>query len=37
MEDDESMVARNNSPMAAATRFINGLVEGELLSRIYER
>lgn len=36
MEDDESMVARNTSPMAAATRFVNGLVEGELLSRIYE-
>lgn len=36
MEDEGSMVARNNSPMAAATRFVNGLVEGELLGRIYE-
>lgn len=35
MDDDESMVARNNSPMAAATKFINGLGEGELLNRIY--
>lgn len=36
MDDSESLVARNNSPMAAAPKFINGLVEGELLSRVYE-
>ncbi len=36
MEDNESMVTRNNSPMAAAPKFVNGLVEGELLRRIYE-
>lgn len=36
MEDDEAMIARNNSPMAAATRFVNGLAETELLSRIYD-
>lgn len=35
MEDDEAMIARNNSPMAAATRFVHGLAEGELLNRIY--
>ncbi|NII29214.1 RNA polymerase sigma-70 factor [Pseudoflavitalea sp. X16] len=33
--EDEAMIARNNSPMAAATRFVHGLAEGELLSRIY--
>lgn len=35
MEDDEAMIARNNSPMAAATRFVHGLAEGELLNRVY--
>jgi RNA polymerase sigma-70 factor (family 1) len=37
MDDDEAMVARNDSPMAAATKFINGQVEGELLRRIYDQ
>lgn len=35
MDDNESMVVRNNSPMAAATKFVNGLVEGELLTLLY--
>lgn len=28
--DDESMVSLNNSPMAAATRFVHGLAEGDV-------
>jgi len=37
MDDSESTVTSNISPMAAPSRFINGLVEADLLSRVYKQ
>ncbi|MDF2188637.1 RNA polymerase sigma-70 factor [Paraflavitalea sp. CAU 1676] len=37
MDDAESMITRNHSPMAAAPRFVNGLMEADLLNRVYRQ
>ncbi|WP_276482409.1 RNA polymerase sigma-70 factor [Paraflavitalea pollutisoli] len=36
MDDDESLVSFNTSPMAAATRFVHGLAENDVLGVVYK-